>query len=125
MSIVQKLCQVLLKELLQLVEGDVVAFAAIVEVKPVFKLPTYKGLKVEFKDVKVDDAAVNEQLDRLRAAYATYEDAKDGNAVTFPTRDAETGEWGVGSIYLKQWNKSVKLRFWDPDFQTTSALLAY
>ena len=55
------------------------SFAAIVEVKPKFKLPTYKGLKVEFKDVKVDDAAVNEQLDRLRAAYATYEDAKDGD----------------------------------------------
>lgn len=59
------------------------------------------------------------------AFKAAYEAAKDGNAVTFPTRDAETGEWGVGSIYLKQWNKSVKLRFWDPDFQTTSALLAY
>ena len=60
------------------------------------------------------------------AAFKTaYEAAKDGNAVTFPTRDPETGEWGVGSIYLKQWSKSVKLRFWDPDAQTTSALLAY
>lgn len=59
------------------------------------------------------------------AFKAAYEAAKDGNAVMFPTRDAETGEWGVGSIYLKQWNKSVKLRFWEPDAQTTSALLAY
>ena len=59
------------------------------------------------------------------AFKAAYEAAKDGNAVTFPTRDAETGEWGVGSIYLKQWSKSVKLRFWDPDSQTTTALLAY
>ena len=59
------------------------------------------------------------------AFKTAYEAAKDGNAVTFPTRDAETGEWGVGSIYLKQWDKSVKLRFWDPDAQTTSALLAY
>lgn len=59
------------------------------------------------------------------AFKTAYEAAKDGNAVTFPARDAETGEWGVGSIYLKQWDKTVKLRFWDPDTQTTSALLAY
>ena len=63
--------------------------------------------------------------EKWSAFKTAYEAAKDGNAVTFPTRDAETGEWDVGSIYLKQWNKSVKLRFWDPDFQTTSALLAY
>ena len=56
------------------------SFAAVVEVKPKFKLPTYKGLKVEFKDVKVEDAAVSEQLERLRAAYARFEDAKEGEA---------------------------------------------
>lgn len=59
------------------------------------------------------------------AFKAAYEAAKEGNAITFPTRDAETGEWGVGSIVLKQWNKSVKLRFWEPDATTTSSLLAY
>ena len=57
------------------------SFVAIVEQKPKFKLPTYKGLKVEFKDAKVEDAAVKDQLERLRAAYAKYEDAKDGEAV--------------------------------------------
>ena len=57
------------------------SFVAIVEVKPQFKLPTYKGLKVEFKDAKVEDAQVKDQLERLRAAYAKYEDAKDGEAV--------------------------------------------
>ncbi len=57
------------------------SFVAIVEVKPKFKLPTYKGLKVEFKDAKVEDAQVKDQLERLRAAYAKYEDAKDGEAV--------------------------------------------
>ena len=57
------------------------SFDAIVEVKPTFKLPTYKGLKVEFKDAKVEDAAVTDQLERLRAAYAKYEDAKEGEAV--------------------------------------------
>ena len=57
------------------------SYTAIVEAKPQFKVPTYKGLKVEFRDAKVEDAAVNEQLERLRAAYAKYEDAKDGEAV--------------------------------------------
>ena len=57
------------------------SFVALIEVKPTFKLPTYKGLKVEFKDAKVDDATVNEHLARLRSAYAKYEDAKDGEAV--------------------------------------------
>lgn len=57
------------------------SFIAIVETKPKFKLPTYKGLKVEFKDAKVEDAAVNDQLERLRAAYAKYEDAKEGEKV--------------------------------------------
>ena len=56
-------------------------FAAIVEVRPEFKLPTYKGLKIESRDVSVKDEAVKEQLERLRAAYAKYEDAKDGEAV--------------------------------------------
>ena len=57
------------------------SFAAIVEVKPVFKLPTYKGLKLTSNDVTVKDADVDDQIARLRAAYATYEDAKEGDAV--------------------------------------------
>ncbi len=57
------------------------SFVAFVEVKPTFKLPTYKGLKVEFKDAKVEDSAVKDQMERLRAAYATYEEAKEGDAV--------------------------------------------
>ena len=57
------------------------SFTAVIDVKPTFKLPTYKGLKVEFKDAKVEDSAVNEQLERLRAAYAKYEDAKEGDVI--------------------------------------------
>ncbi len=56
-------------------------FTAIVEVKPVFKLPTYKGLKISKNDTAVKDSDVDEQVDRLRAAYAKYEDAKEGEAV--------------------------------------------
>ena len=56
-------------------------FTAIVDVKPVFKLPTYKGLKIAPANAKVEDSAVAEQIERLRAAYAKYEDAKEGEAV--------------------------------------------
>ena len=58
------------------------SFVAVVEVKPTFKLPAYKGLKIEKRDVKVSDEQVGEQLERLRAAYAKYEDAKEGEAVS-------------------------------------------
>ena len=56
-------------------------FVALIDVKPEFKLPTYKGLKIEFKDAKVEESAVQDQLDRLRKAYAKYEDAKEGEIV--------------------------------------------
>lgn len=58
------------------------SFVAIVDVRPKFKLPTYKGLKLTSKDAKVEDAAVAEQIERLRAAYAKFEDAKEGEAVS-------------------------------------------
>ena len=57
------------------------SFVAIVEVKPTFKLPTYKGLKIAANDTTVKDEVVQEQLGRLRTAYAKYEDAKEGEAV--------------------------------------------
>jgi trigger factor len=56
-------------------------FTAIVDVKPTFKLPTYKGLKISENDTKVTDEQVAEQLERLRGAYAKYEDAKEGDVV--------------------------------------------
>ena len=56
-------------------------FTAVVEVKPTFKLPAYKGVKLDKSDAKVEDKAVEEQLQRLRTAYAKYEDAKEGETV--------------------------------------------
>ena len=62
-------------------DGNGGGFTAVVEVRPTFKLPTYKGLKISEKDTTVKDEQVNEQVERLRAAYAKYEDAKEGEAV--------------------------------------------
>ena len=56
------------------------AFTVTVDVKPTFKLPDYKGLKIAAANAKVEDAAVAEQVERLRAAYSKYEDAKEGEA---------------------------------------------
>jgi trigger factor len=62
-------------------DADGGSFVAVVEVKPVFKLPAYKGLKISSKDTAVSDEAVNDQLSRLRAAYAKFEDGKEGDIV--------------------------------------------
>lgn len=57
------------------------SFTAIVEVKPEFKLPTYKGLKIEQRDTTVTDEALGQRIEALRTAYATYEDAKEGEEI--------------------------------------------
>ena len=67
------------KDIKTSVEGG--EFTAIVDVKPTFKLPTYKGLKISENDTKITDQQVADQLERLRAAYAKYEDAKEGDTV--------------------------------------------
>ena len=57
------------------------SFVATIEVKPEFKLPSYKGLKIEKKDTSVREETVQDHLNRLRMAYAKYEDAKDGDVI--------------------------------------------
>jgi trigger factor len=57
------------------------SFTAVVEVKPEFKLPAYKGLKVSSQDTAVPAEAVDGQIARLRAAYAKFEDGKEGDIV--------------------------------------------
>ncbi len=57
------------------------SFVVLVEVKPVFKLPTYKGLKIAEESTAVSDETVAEQMKRMREMYATYEDAKEGDKV--------------------------------------------
>lgn len=58
------------------------SFTAIIEVKPTFKLPTYKGLKVSEQDTKITDQQVQDQIQRLREGYAKYEDAKGEETVS-------------------------------------------
>ena len=71
------------------------------------------------------NAAKDGPTEKWSAFKTAFEAAKEGNLVEFPAQDAETGAWADGRIYVKNANKTVKLRFWDPNFQTTSAFLAY
>ena len=75
----EKLDQVAVADVKDFVQDeDGAEFTAVVEVKPVFDLPTYKGLQIEQRDTNVSDEALAERIEALRAAYATYEDAKEG-----------------------------------------------
>ena len=60
--------------------ADGAGFTAIVEVRPTFELPKYKGLKVESRDVTVTDAEVDERVEAMRLAYSKFEDDKEGAA---------------------------------------------
>ena len=53
----------------------------VVEVKPVFKLPTYKGLKIKAADTRISDDKLAERIEQMRVQYAKYEDAKEGDKV--------------------------------------------
>lgn len=54
-------------------------FTVLVEVKPEIKAPEYKGLKIPAEDTSVTDKMLGERVEAVRAMYATYEDAKEGD----------------------------------------------
>lgn len=58
-------------EVTKIEDGDLIEFTANVEVVPEFDLPPYEGLEVEVSSSEVNDAAVDEQVDELRARFAT------------------------------------------------------
>jgi len=56
-------------------------FTALIEVKPEFDLPKYKKLSIKKNEVKVTDEQVAERVEGYRAAFAKYEEAKEGAVV--------------------------------------------
>ena len=84
-------------------------FSAIIEVRPKFKLPTYKGLKIEERDTTVKDEAVKDQLERLRVAYAKYEDAKEGDVVAEGDFVQIDYEGSVGKKKILEINPEAKI----------------
>ena len=62
-------------------EATGVEFTVMVEVRPEFKLPKYKGLPIKQQDAKVADKAVEDQIESMRKMFAKFDDAKDGETV--------------------------------------------
>jgi trigger factor len=60
---------------------DGIEFSVLVEVRPEYKLPKYKGLSIKSKREEVADKDVEDQLERMRKMFAKYEDAKEGEVV--------------------------------------------
>lgn len=54
-------------------------YAVEIEVKPDFKLKTYKGLKLKNRTEKVEASEIEKELDGLRERFAESEPAKDGD----------------------------------------------
>ena len=84
-------------------------FSATIEVRPTFKLPAYKGLKVEERDTSVSDEAVKAQLESLRAAYAKYEDSREGDAVAEGDFVQIDYEGSVGGKKILEVNPEAKI----------------
>ena len=66
---------------MKLDEATGMEFTAVVEVRPEYKLPKYKGISVKCGEVKVEDSAVESQFESMRKMFAKYEDGKEGDIV--------------------------------------------
>ena len=66
---------------MKLDEAEGMEFTALVEIRPEYKLPKYKGLSIKAGDAKVEDSAVESQVESMRKMFAKYEDAKEGDVV--------------------------------------------
>ena len=65
-------------EVTRLEDGDVVEFTAEVDVRPEITLPTYSDLSVTVEAPATDDAAVDAELDNLRARFGTLKGVERG-----------------------------------------------
>jgi trigger factor len=66
---------------MKLDEAEGMEFNVLVEVRPEYKLPKYKGLSIKKEEPKVEDSAVQAQLESMRKMFAKYEDGKEGDVV--------------------------------------------
>lgn len=80
----------------ELKDGEEVKFTAEVEVRPEFDLPAYDSLKIEVEAADVTPEKVDEQVDALRARFATLNTveraAKDGDLLLIDITGELNGE---------------------------------
>jgi trigger factor len=96
-------------EVTEIADGDHLAFTAEVDVRPDITLPDIDSIAVTVDDVEVDDAAVTEELENLRARFGTLSGverpAADGDFVLLDlsaTVDGETLEEATTSGFSYQ-----------------------
>ncbi len=58
-----------------------ISFSMTVEVRPEFSLPKYKKIPITFEDPAITEEQVDEQIGRLREAFAKFEEAPEGHEV--------------------------------------------
>ena len=66
-------------EELSVSETEGMKFSVLVDIRPQFKLPKYKGLPIDQKDTQVEESAIDAQVEDMRKMFAQYEDGKDGD----------------------------------------------
>ena len=87
-------------------ESGAVAFDALVQVRPVVAIPGYAGLQVTVPSLKVDDADVDAQVDRMRESdgelveVARKAKDKDNLTINLHAKTAKGDEVGPGDDYL-------------------------
>ena len=83
-------------EVTKIEDGELVEFVAEVDVRPEFELPKFEDIKVEVPAIKADEAAVEEELEGLRARFSTLKDhnhkLKKGEFVTINITASIDGE---------------------------------
>ncbi|ANE04636.1 trigger factor [Corynebacterium crudilactis] len=77
-------------------DGELVEFVAEVDVRPEFDLPKFEEINVEVPAIKADEAAIDAELDSLRARFSTLKDhnhkLKKGEFVTINITATVDGE---------------------------------
>ena len=77
-------------------DNEDLEFTAEVEVKPEITVPDYDGLEAEVEDAEVTDGDVDEQVEALRARFASLNDvdraAADGDFVVIDLKATQDGE---------------------------------
>lgn len=83
-------------EVTDLQDGTSLSFTAEVDVRPAIVLPAWDGLEVTVDDVEIDDDAVDEQLEQLRARFGTLRPveraAAEGDHVVIDLSATSDGE---------------------------------
>ncbi|RSZ63138.1 trigger factor [Corynebacterium hylobatis] len=67
-------------------DNDFVEFTAEVDVRPEIEVPDFSGIEVTVPAIEVDDAAVDEEIDKLRGRFGELKDTK---------RKLKTGDFAI------------------------------